>query len=56
MSRSSKKGPWVEERHEHVHPSGTRYRVLGRSRTKYATLPASLSGLPYMSVEGGDRS
>jgi hypothetical protein len=53
MSRSSMKGPWVEERHGHVRRR--RIGVLSRSRTKYATLPASLPGLPYVSVEGGDR-
>jgi hypothetical protein len=50
MSRSSKKGPWVEERHGHVWRR--RIGVLGRLRAKHATLPASLSGLPYVSVGG----
>jgi hypothetical protein len=50
MSRSSKKGPWVEERHAHV--CRRRIGVLARSRAEHATLPASLSGLAYEIVEG----
>jgi hypothetical protein len=45
MSRSSKKG--------HDHAWRRWIGVLGRSRTQYATLPASLPSLPCVPVDGG---